>query len=269
MNLIQRFTSGFSLLMFTQGFLACPSAMAVARDSESEKIAADLANPLAPITTLTVQERVDFGNGPSNNVNVQTRLQPSVFKPLSAKEAFLMRSIFPVRFNKWPTDEAGLGDITLVPYFVPDITQTTFAGYGAALTIPTATAQALGSGKWSGGPAALVAVTGQPITWGGLVQQVWSFAGSNNRGDVNVSTVQPFFTCVLKKGWAVAINSESTYNWLASSDPWTIPVTVGVSKVVNFSGRYVNFSVAPVYYAERPDYAPRGELRLNAVYVFR
>lgn len=237
--------------------------------SETEKVAADLANPLAPVTTLAGQLRTEFGSGPDDDVNYQLRLQPAFFKPLSDRSAFLLRTIVPLLFKNWPTSDTGLGDISLVPYFVPDMMKRTFLGYGAAFGFPTATEDALGSGKWTGGPAMIVARTGSPITYGGLVQHIWSYAGDSDRADISVSTVQPFLTYLLGDGWAASLNIEASYNWNADTDKWTIPLATSLSKVVNIGGKYVNLGLAAVNYVEKPDYAQDWELRVNATYVFR
>jgi len=237
--------------------------------SETERVAADLANPLAPVTTLAGQLRTEFGNGPDDEENYQLRLQPAFFKPFSDRSAFLLRTIVPLPSRNWPTSDTGFGDISLVPYFVPDMMKRMFLGYGAAFGLPTATEDALGSGKWTGGPAMIVARTGNPITYGGLVQHIWSYAGESDRDDISVSTVQPFVTYLLGDGWAASLNIEASYNWNADTDKWTIPLATSLSKVVNIGGKYVNLGMAAVNYVEKPDYAQDWELRVNATYVFR
>lgn len=237
--------------------------------STEEKVAADLANPLAPVTTVSGQFRAEFGNGPEDDENYQVRLQPSFFKPFAGRSAFLLRTIVPVPFRNWPTDDAGLGDITLVPYYVPDIQQRTFLGYGAALGVPTATDDALGSGKWTAGPAMIVARTGNPITVGGLVQHIESYAGESDRDDVSVTTLQPFATYLVGGGWAATLTAEAGYNWEADADEWTVPLAASLSKVVTIGGRYFNVAVGVVEYVEKPEFAPDRELRASVTYVFR
>jgi hypothetical protein len=235
-----------------------------------EKVARELANPLAPITTFVSQFRVELGSGPDDDTNYQLRLQPSFFKPFADQSAFLLRTIVPLRFNKWPTNDSGLGDITLTPYYVPDVTHSTFLGFGGTFTIPTATKEPLGSGKWSAGPALLLAQVGQPITWGGLVQHIWSFAGQSDRSSISVSTVQPFITYLLGNGWAATLTSETTYNWQADgNEKWTVPIGAQIAKVLQIGGNFFNFGLAGVYYAERPAYAPEWEARFSVTYVFK
>lgn len=237
--------------------------------THQEQIAADLANPLSPITTLSLQYRIQRNVGPNDVTNQQVRLQPSFFKPLSSRSAFLMRTIVPFSFQKFPTVESGLGDISLVPYYVPDITKSTIVGYGAAIGLPTASKDSLGSEKWTAGPALLYAKTGQPITLGVLAQHVWSFAGNDNRGDISATTLQPFLTYLLGGGWSASALTETTYNWQAVDDNWTIPIQLGVSKVLAIAGKYVNFGLTSVSYIEGSDYLPDLELRVNLTYVIK
>ena len=170
------------------GFLAAGSAAyasPIDSKSQEEKIAADLANPLSPITTVSLQYRGQYNAGPDDDVNQQIRFQPSFFKPLSGQSAFLMRAILPFSFQKFPTNKTGFGDTTLVPYYVPDMTKSTFVGYGAAIGLPTASSDSLGSEKWTAGPAFLLAKVGQPVTSGFLAQHISSFAGSDDRADIS------------------------------------------------------------------------------------
>ena len=84
---------------------------------------------------------------------------------------------------------------------------------------------------------------------------------------MSVSTLQPFLTYLLADGWAASLNAETSYNWTADSDRWTVPLAAGLSKVVNLGGRYVNLAVAGIDYVEKPAYAPDWELRTSMTYV--
>lgn len=61
--------------------------------SSQAAVAAELANPLAPVTTFVAQFRTEFGNGPGDDTSYQLRLQPSLFKPFSDGSALLLRTI--------------------------------------------------------------------------------------------------------------------------------------------------------------------------------
>lgn len=203
------------VLRVMAGVLAACAAHAQQDGDAVDKVAAQLANPLAPVTTLAAQVRAEFGNGPRDQTSYTLRIQPSFFKPLPGNAAVLLRTVLPLRGLHWPGRADGVGDLTLVPYYVPDITRKVFVGYGASLGIPTAGDDLLGSGKWSAGPAVIFAVTGQPLTWGALAQHVWSVAGAADRAVLNVTTLQPFATYLLAGGWSLNLTTETSYNWQA------------------------------------------------------
>ncbi|MCU0576610.1 MAG: hypothetical protein MUD15_07285, partial [Desulfobacterota bacterium] len=240
-----RFMINLTISFFFLAFVMLPVSAKAADQEEptAEKVAAELANPLAPVTTLNANFRAEFNNGPDDDTNYQVRLQPSFFKPFTDKSALLVRTIIPFRSTNWPTNDTGLGDITIAPYYVPDITKAVFFGLGGALIMPTATEDALGTKKWSTGPAMIFAKTGQPVTWGALAQHIWSFAGDSERGNVSVSTLQPFCTYLLGGGWSSTLTSETNYNWKADSDEWTVPVLLSLAKVVKLGEKYVNIGV--------------------------
>jgi len=248
---------------------AGPKALAAGAETV-DQVAAELANPLAPVTTLAANLRAEMGNGPQDETNYQLRLQPSFFVPFVGKSALLVRTIVPLRNLNWPGNASGLGDVSIIPYYVPDTTSATFVGYGGALILPTATDDAIGSGKWAAGPAVIVARTGKPITWGGLLQHVWSVAGASERAGVSVTTVQPFLTYLLPEGWAATVSSESNYNWNAGpGSGWTVPLTLGISRVVQIGSEFVNFGLAYVGYLERPAFTTNAEVRFSTTYVWR
>lgn len=257
------------LILVACGFSIYPAPCVADNKSAEEKLAADLANPLSPVTSFSAQYRMEFGVGPENETNYQLRLQPSFFKPVSNRSAFLLRTIAPVVFRNWPTNEWGLGDITLVPYYVPDITKQTFIGYGAAIGIPSATDDSLGSEKWTAGPAMIIANTGDPLTFGSLLQHIWSYAGNRERDDISVTTVQPFMAYLIGDGWTASLNVEASYNWNLDEDKLTLPIGVGASKVVSLGDTFMNFGLAAVTYTQKPEFAPDWELRINATYVFK
>ena len=254
------------LLLFSNAALATDTKEA---DKTEAQIAADLANPLSPVTTFAASFRAGFNVGPDNDTNYQIRLQPSFFVPIRKKSAFLMRTVVPIPFNNWPAKASGLGDITLIPYYVPDVTKSLFMGFGGALGFPTATDDSFASKKWTAGPAIIAAKAGMPFTYGMLMQQIWSYAETGDSSTISALTLQPFFTYVFGAGWAATITSETVYNWEADTDGWTVPIMLSGAKVVKIAGKPFNFSVAGVYYTTAPVGVPEAELRLNATYVFR
>ena len=66
-------------------------------------------------------------------------------------------------------------------------------GVGPAFALPTATDPRLGSGQWSAGPSLVALLLTKQVVTGFLINNLWSFAGDDNRAAVNAMTLQPFF----------------------------------------------------------------------------
>ena len=81
--------------------------------------------------------------------------------------------------------ETGLGDINFSAYFSPSKPKGFIWGAGPSINIPTATDELLGSEQWSAGPAGVVLKQSGQWTYGALARQLWSFAGDDDRADVN------------------------------------------------------------------------------------
>jgi hypothetical protein len=86
-------------------------------------------------------------------------------------------------------------------------------GVGPAILVPTATEKLLGTEKLGVGPTAVILKQANGWTYGALVNQIWSVAGSNNRADVNQMFIQPFVTYNWKSGAGAGGNFEITQNW--------------------------------------------------------
>ena len=130
-------------------------------------------------------------------------------------------------------------------------------GVGPSLTVPTATDDSLGSEKWSAGPAAVALA--MPGNWvvGTLIRQLWSFAGDDDRQDVNQTLIQPFVNYNFPGGWYAVSSPIITANWEASSDDtWTVPVGGGLGKIFRIGGQAMNAQLQGFYNVERPEYGP-------------
>jgi hypothetical protein len=65
---------------------------------------------------------------------------------------------------------------------------------GIAAQFPTASDDSLGSGKWSVGPSFDYEYENGPIFAGAIALQIWSFAGDEDRKDVNMLMIKLFST---------------------------------------------------------------------------
>lgn len=230
-----------------------------------------LQNPIADLISLPFQNNTSFGIDPGNRTQNVLNIQP-VYPINAGSFNIITRTIVPLVSQPVGADETdfGLGDILFTAFFSPNNGKALTWGVGPAISFPTATENTLGFGKWSAGPS-LVALTQTSGGWtiGGLINNVWSFAGQSDRADVNFMTFQPFVSLSLPKSWTVSVAPILTSNWEApSGEQWTVPLGGGVSKVVPFGKLPVNLSFQAYYNVERPTFGPEWSTRFVVAFVF-
>ncbi len=119
-------------------------------------------------------------------------------------------------------------------------------GIGPQITAPTAIEDELGSGKWSAGFANVLFNASDPkFQWGYLLTWQASFAGDDDRADVNAGAFQPFLFYQLGDGWYLRSSGVWTYDF--ETDNYAIPIGLGVGKVIKLESTVVNMSVEPQY----------------------
>jgi hypothetical protein len=121
---------------------------------------------------------------------------------------------------------------------------------------------------WAAGPS-LVALA-MPGKWvvGGVVSNIWSFAGDEDRSDVNFMTFQPFINYNFPKFY-ITCSPIITANWEAESgQQWTVPVGAGIGKLVKLGGKLpVNLNANYFYNVVTPDLGPDYQIRLLAAVI--
>jgi hypothetical protein len=100
------------------------------------------------------------------------------------------------------------------------------------------------------------------LTYGALVNHLWSFAGDDDAPDVNQTFLQPFFAYTNSKAVTFTIQSESTANWEApSGDEWTVPINVAVSKVSHFGPLPASYGAGAGVFVVSPPGGPEWKIR--------
>lgn len=226
-------------------------------------IAQQLQNPVASLTSVPLQGNLQFGLGPDDGTRFQLNVQPVVPFALSPRWNVISRTILPL-VSQGPIapavgSVAGLGDVVQSVFLSPNRTQPLIWGAGPVLLLPTATDRLLGGGKWGAGPTVVALKQQGAWTAGGLANHVWSFAGSDDRADVNSTLLQPFVSFVLPSTLSFALSSESSYDWEA--ERWTTPVILSVSRVVTLGRQLASAGGGVAYWASGPALAPRWGLR--------
>ena len=129
-------------------------------------------------------------------------------------------------------------------------------GLGAAVYMPTATDDHLGTDQWGAGPtAAIINQTGQ-WTVGGLWHHLSKVSGDSRADDINFSYFQPFVVYTTKTATSFVLNTESTYDFEA--DDYEIPVNFQVLQIVPVGEQIFQVGVGARYFASHFEDGPRG-----------
>lgn len=253
---------------------AAPALAQAASDADASQ--ADLAkasqNPIASLISVPFQNNTNFGVGEFDRTSNILNVQPVIPVPLSDSLTLVNRTIVPIAYQPELApglDSAfGLGDINYTGFFVPNTSGNFTWGVGPSIVLPTATDTVLGTAKWSIGPAAVGLVSQGPIVTGALVSQLWSFAGDNDRSDVSLLTIQPFFNYNFAGGWYATTSPIITANWEADDDQWTLPIGGGAGRVFNIGSQPVNASVQAYWNVIKPEGAADWTLRAQLTLLF-
>ncbi len=163
----------------------------------------------------------------------------------------------------------GLGDPSISLFWSPGIVGRQIVGIGPAISIPLATDESLGTGKWSAGISAIAVV--RPRAW--LLSMrafnLWSFAGDADRPDVNQFLLQYIVLHPLGGGWYLVSSPIVTANWEAESgDEWLVPVGGGGGKVFRLGRRGIDLQVQAFYSAIHPESLPYPDWTLRVQFQF-
>ena len=143
-----------------------------------------------------------------------------------------------------PDPEVGLGDMQLFAAYLAVQKPSFTFGIGPQLAMPTAANDALGSGKWQGGLAAVAfAVPDPKFQVGGLVLWQASFAGDADRDNTNVLAVQPIAFWQL--GGGTYLRSAPIWAFNLETGDYNVPFGFGVGQVVTVGRTVFNVFIEP------------------------
>lgn len=247
----------------------------------ADDLRAKVQNPVSSMYSLPLKLTADFGapNGSAYYINANPVIPVTV-----GDWNLINRAIIPAWVSVdgyiegtpdipqgYPADDRknGLGDINYSLFLSPNKTKPFIWGLGPSITLPTASEDSLGAGKWSAGPTGVVLVQPGWGTYGGLVRQLWSFDGDSDRVDVNQMLIEPFINYNLANGWYLITDMLITANWDARSDQrWTIPVGGGAGKLFKIGNQPINARIEAYYNIEKPDGAPDWQTVFTFQFLF-
>ena len=235
---------------------------AVTESSTGEESASELnrklTNPVSSIWSISNQfNNFELNNGQwSNNWNFQPVLPVALTKDWN----LITRPVMPF-YNIVPHEtspgefarDAGLGDLALVELLSPAHSGNWVLGAGPTFIFPTATSHFTGQGKWQAGPSVVVGYLTKEFFLGVFPQQWWSIGGEHGRPDTNQMNLQPIATIFFGEGWSIGYSGNILADWTAPSENvWTVPIGLGLAKVVKLGRLPVKIQLAVQYMPVHP-----------------
>jgi hypothetical protein len=243
LNLPLQANTNLSLGAVTQSPTGEPSASELNRQ---------LTNPVSSIWSISNQfNNFELNNGHwNNNWNFQPVLPVSLTKDWN----LITRPVMPF-YNIVPHETAPgqFGDLALLELLSPAHSGNWVLGAGPTFIFPTATSHFTGQGKWQAGPSVVVGYLTKEFFLGVFPQQWWSIGGEHGRPDTNQMNLQPIATLFFGEGWSIGYSGNILADWTApSEDVWTVPVGLGLAKVVKLGRLPVKIQLAVQYMPVHP-----------------
>lgn len=151
---------------------------------DQSTLAQQVNNPIANLISVPVENNWDFGIGTAHATKYLANIEPVIPFPLNEDWNLITRTVVPVidrqALANSPNapaslrqNQSGLGDIVQSFFFSPKKEiDGWIVGAGPVGYYPTATNNALGSGKWGGGPTFVVLRQERGFTYGLLANQI-------------------------------------------------------------------------------------------------
>lgn len=230
-------------------------------------------NTVATVMSIPVENIGNFNMGPYDRNQDVVFVKPLIPIQLSENWRLILRTLQPVRWQPYVSrnrgGEFGLGDMNPTFFLSPRSRGMLAWGVGPTFLLPTATDRTLGQGKFSVGPEFALFVQPGHWTFGTLISNVWSVAGSSGHPNVNQMQFQYFITYCLKRGWDLETSPIVAANWKGrTGNVWTVPFGGGVGKIVHFGSRPAKLSAQLYRTAVSPSGAAPWSMRVQTEFLF-
>jgi hypothetical protein len=257
-----------SLWAFSAGASETSQDAPAMPSSSTQELAKEKHNPFADQITLPFELSSGLDVGPGNGTAGGLNVQPAIPFSLGQNWKLITRPSLSILTSQQPHRKLGLGDLELQTFVTPGFFDEWIWGAGPVLQAPTATDNALGTGKWSAGPAIGLIYMSGPWVNGIVATHLWSFAGEGDRNEVSQSTLEALVSYNFENGWYLAFDSTITADWNASDNRWTVPVGIDVGKAFQLGKQSVSLQFGTYYNVERAEGVERWLVRLQVSFIF-
>jgi hypothetical protein len=232
-------------------------------------------NPLANVVNVQFIYDANLGVGANDKTQHVLTFQPVIPFSITPDWSLITRTIAPVIAQPpgGPGESwvSGPGDIQISAFLSPARGDKFVWGVGPVLEIPSATNDALGQGKWAAGPTAAALWFGEQWSVGGLINNVWSFAGDGARPAVNRMQIQPQINYNFKSNpdRYLSFSPVISANWKErGGERWVVPVSLGLGQLVKIGKQSVNFQATAYYNVVKPTDAGNWTLEFLVQFLF-
>jgi len=238
--------------------LGMSADLALAEDESAAESATDPSAVLAQIGFLfwnTIPESGDL-------VAETLVFQPVL--PLSKNN--VLRPALPLISTPGPNRETGIGDLFLLDVWIFQAKNASW-GVGPVLSLPTASHDSMGTGKYQAGPAAMYLYKGVPKNLFGILgYNLTSFAGDGDREDVNKFLFQPIWVSYFDWGYMGWTDQTAFIDW-ENDNAYSIPVGFRFGKVFTASEKTLMNLAVGVYYTYNSDSDNVYGLKITGTFV--
>ncbi|TDO72711.1 hypothetical protein EV143_10715 [Flavobacterium chryseum] len=151
-------------------------------------------------TILLFNEYLDTDSGSFNTTQLR-------FLHPIANKAWNLRVDLPlVSTNTSSINKTGIGDIGAGISYIPYLDHSKGIAFRVKVISNSAVDPALGTGKWVFAPAVFYGAyfIEKKLLWIASLENQLSFAGSENRSDVNTTALENYFMYIIGKNWIAA-----------------------------------------------------------------
>ena len=262
------------MIMVFLGFCTASRAQEGQTGDLAVELAKKLANPISSLISFPLQLNYDENIGPEEEGDIwRLNVQPVIPFSISEDWNVISRTILPVIWQNdiapGLDDESGLGDTLQSLFFSPKEPTSggLIWGVGPVFLLPTATEDILGGEKWGTGPTGVVLTQRGPWTFGFLANHIWSFAGDDDRDDVNATFMQPFVSYITKSKTTFGLNTESAYDW--EHEEWSVPINATVNQLMKIGKLPIQVGGGIRYWADSPENGPEDwGARVQVTFLF-